>query len=85
MWEIIQSGGPLMVPLILCALLSLGLSIERFLIYNSLPGRDQSEDELEQVETALRSQGQSGAVDICESGKGVLNYVFASLLKRYKY
>jgi len=83
MWEIIQSGGPLMVPLILCALLSLGLSIERFLIYSSLPGPDQSEDELEQIEAALRSQGQSGAVDICESGKGVLNYVFASLLKRY--
>ena len=59
MWEIIQSGGPLMVPLIFCALLSLGLSIERFLIYNSLPGPDQSEDELEQVEAALRSQGQS--------------------------
>ena len=28
MWEIIQSGGPMMVPLIACAILAIAYSIE---------------------------------------------------------
>ena len=42
MLEIIQSGGPLMIPLIICGLLSVGLSVERFLVLNSLPDEEES-------------------------------------------
>ena len=83
MLEIIQSGGPLMIPLIICGLLSVGLSIERFLVLNSLPDEEESKEELENLEKALLQEGQESAVQICENGKGALNFVFASLLKRY--
>lgn len=83
MLEIIQSGGPLMIPLIICGLLSVCLSIERFLVLNALPNAEQSKEELEHIEAALLRDGQQSAVQICEEGKGVLNFVFASLLKRY--
>ena len=83
MLEIIQSGGPLMIPLIICGLLSVCLSIERFLVLNALPNAEQSKEELEHIEAALLREGQESAVQICENGKGVLNFVFASLLKRY--
>ena len=83
MLEIIQSGGPLMIPLIICGLLSVGLSVERFLVLNSLPDEEESKEELENLEKALLQEGQESAVQICENGKGALNFVFASLLKRY--
>ena len=83
MLEIIQSGGPLMIALIICGLLSVCLSIERFLVLNALPNAEQSQEELEHIESALLRDGQESAVQICENGKGVLNFVFASLLKRY--
>ena len=81
MLEIIQSGGPLMIPLIICGLLSVGLSVERFLVLNSLPDEEESKEELENLEKALLQEGQESAVQICENGKGALNFVFASLLK----
>ena len=42
MLEIIKSGGPLMVPLIGCAVLSLALiSLERVVVFRRLPDRDE--------------------------------------------
>ena len=37
MWETIQSGGPLMVPLILAAVLVVAYSIERFWVLSQMP------------------------------------------------
>ena len=70
-----------MIPLIICGLLSVGLSVERFLVLNSLPDEEESKEELENLEKALLQEGQESAVQICENGKGALNFVFASLVK----
>ena len=83
MWETIQSGGPLMVPLITCAILSVGYSVERLWVLRKLPGADDAKNELDRLEQALFDGGQEAAVVTCNQGKGVLNYVFAALLKRY--
>ena len=83
MLEIIKSGGPLMVPLIGCAVLSLALVLERIWVFRGLPGRDSAQEELERVETALVDRGEEAVVEECNQGKGVLNYLFASLLQRY--
>ena len=83
MWEIIQSGGPMMVPLIACAILAIAYSIERLWIFSQLPTSEEAQSELDRLETALRNGGEQAVVEECNQGKGLLNYVFASLLKRY--
>ena len=83
MWDIIQSGGPMMVPLIACAILAIAYSIERLWIFKQLPTPEEAQNELDKLETALRNGGEQAVVEECNRGKGLLNYVFASLLKRY--
>jgi biopolymer transport protein ExbB len=83
MWEIIKSGGPLMVPLVGCAVLSLAFIIERLWVFSRLPSRTQAQEDLQRIESALVRGGEDAVVDECNQGKGVLNYVFASLLARY--
>lgn len=83
MLEVIKSGGPLMVPLIACAVLSLAFIIERFWVLRRLPSREVAQEELDRVESALVNSGEEAAVEECNRGKGVLNYMFAALLRRY--
>ncbi len=83
MWETIQSGGPLMVPLILAALLVVAYSIERFWVLSQMPSADEAKQQLDALEEALRRGGESAAAAACDEGKGVLNYVFARILKRH--
>ena len=47
MWETIQSGGPLMVPLIGCAVLALAFILERMWVYSHLPSRERAQEELD--------------------------------------
>ena len=83
MWEIIKSGGPLMVPLIGCAVLSAAFIIERLWVFSRLPGREEAQLELDRVETTLVNGGEDAVVEECNRGKGFHNYVFAALLRRY--
>jgi len=83
MWEIIKSGGPFMVPLILCAVLALAYAIERFWVFSRLPSPDEAQEDLDRLETTLLQEGENVAATSCNEGKGLLNYVFASLMKRY--
>ena len=83
MWETIQSGGPLMVPLVGCAVLALAFIIERLWVFGHLPTRDQAQEELDRLESTLMNRGEEAVVEECNQGRGVLNFVFASLLRRY--
>ena len=83
MWEIIRSGGPVMVPLVGCAVLSLAFIIERMWVFGRLPSHTQAQEELDRLETSLVNGGEEAVVEECNQGRGVLNYVFASLLRRY--
>ena len=83
MWETIQSGGPLMVPLVGCAVLALAFIVERLWVYSHLPSREQAQEELDRLESTLINRGEDAVVEECNQGKGVLNFVFASLLRRY--
>jgi len=84
MWEIIKSGGPLMVPLIACAVLSLAYTIERLWVLGRVPRSEEAGAELERVERMLLQGGHDAVVEECNQGKGVLNFVFASLLRRHE-
>jgi biopolymer transport protein ExbB len=72
-----------MVPLISCAILAIAYSIERFWVLSRLPDQERAKGELDGLEAALFAGGREGVVDACNQGKGVLNFVFASLLKRH--
>ena len=82
MWEIIQSGGPMMVPLTICAIMGLAYTIERIWVLRLMPESDQAKAQLDELEAALERSPEA-AVEQCSQGKGGLNYVFSALLKRH--
>jgi len=69
MWETIQSGGPMMIPLILSAVLAIAYSIERALVLNRMPTADEAKAQLDDLEEALARGGQDAAVTRCNEGK----------------
>lgn len=76
-------GGPVMWPLLLCSLVSLGVIIDRLWSLFRVPNEEQAEGELKEAEETLKNQGEEGAVEYFRGSRGALNYVFAALLKRY--
>ncbi|MBI2501962.1 MAG: MotA/TolQ/ExbB proton channel family protein [Candidatus Latescibacteria bacterium] len=76
-------GGPVMWPLLLSSLVGLGAIIERMWTLFRVPSEQAAESELTQAESLLKSQGEKAAAEHFQKGKGPLNYVFASLLKRH--
>ena len=84
MWEIIKSGGPLMVPLIGCAVLSIAYIIERLWVFGQLPSSEAAQQELDELERTLVDRGTAATVEQCNQGKGLLNFVLAALLRRYE-
>ena len=76
-------GGPMMWPWLRCSLIALGLIIDRLLNHFRVPSEEEAEAELNAAEQVLQSQGEKGAVEHFRQGSGVLNFVFAALLKRF--
>ena len=76
-------GGPMMWPLFLCSLIAVGIIIDRLWGLFRVPDEQKGEEELNAAEETLKAQGEEGAVDHFRQGRGVLNYIFATLLKRY--
>ena len=83
MWEIVKSGGPLMVPLTICAVLAVAYTIERLWILGHIPAPGRAKEELDRLEASLLNGGREAVVEECNAGKGVLNFIFSSLLKRH--
>ena len=76
-------GGPMMWPLLVCWLIALGVILERLWCLFRVPDEGQSEMELNEAESVLRNQGEDALVEHLKQGGGVLNFVFAAVLKRY--
>jgi len=81
--EMFQAGGPVMWPLLGSALLALAISFERTIVLHRLPTAKTCEKQLNQVEDILMKTGLEGASKHVSKGKGIMNYVFARLLKRF--
>ena len=72
-----------MWPLLVCWLIALGVILERLWCLFRVPDEGQSEMELNEAESVLRNQGEEALVEHLKQGGGVLNFVFAAVLKRY--
>ena len=76
-------GGPMMWPRLLCSLSALGVIIDRLYNLMRVPGEEEAEQQLNAAEDVLNRQGEGGAVEQFRQGSGVLNFIFAALVKRY--
>lgn len=76
-------GGPMMWALLLCSLVALGIVFDRVWHLLRVPSEEQAEQELDAAEDVLKNQGEKGAVEHFRQGSGVLNFIFAALVKRY--
>lgn len=83
MVEMFKAGGICMWPLLACALTGIAIIFERFIVLYRMPSVKKAEKELGGVEQALLEGGLEGCAQKVAKGKGILNYAFASLLKRY--
>jgi biopolymer transport protein ExbB len=83
MRELFESGGPLMWALLVAALLGIAVIFERFVVLSRIPSAAKADKQLEDLESALSSGGLEECANRVAKGKGILNYIFARLLKRY--
>ena len=65
--DLFVNGGPIMVPIILCSVVSLAVFLERFRFFRRLAGNP--DDFMRRVKTALSSRDFSGALHICRKEK----------------
>ena len=83
MIDTLVSGGILMIPLGLCAVLALTFIIERGWVLSHIPDARQSQVVLEETEHLLVAQGEAAAAEHCRTHRGPLTFIFAALLKRF--
>jgi hypothetical protein len=83
MIETFKAGGPLMYALLAAALVGIAVIFERFVVLHRMPTSQKAENQLIEVEKAISEGGLEGCAQKVSKGKGVLNYIFARLLKRY--
>ena len=83
MIELFKAGGPLMWALLAAALMGIAVIFERFVVLHRIPTAQKADKELENIENTLREGGLEGCAQTVSKGKGILNYIFARLLKRY--
>ena len=83
MIDILVAGGPVMVFLLLAAVLAIAYVVERVIVLARLPSHEGGAQAVADVEQVLFDQGREVAAERCKAGRGILNYIFASLIKRY--
>ena len=81
--EQFAKGGWMMWPLLACSLLALGFILDLLWSLYRAPDERAAQGDLEAAESVLESQGEEGAVGHFQQQRGVMNFIFAALLKRY--
>ena len=81
--EQFQKGGPMMWPLLLCSVLAITFIVERAWTLWRVSGEERLEEELGGIRRVLSEEGMEAVLEGTVKGKGVLNFVFARLIRRY--
>lgn len=80
MFELIQKGGPVMYPIILCSVLALAIVIERF--YNLYKAKIDTKDFMNNVEITIKRNRIAEAIKICDKTPGPISRIVkAGILK----
>ncbi|MEI8350012.1 MAG: MotA/TolQ/ExbB proton channel family protein [Candidatus Omnitrophota bacterium] len=80
MWQWIEKGGPVMIPIILCSVVTLTIIVERFIFYHSRI-RFDTQALLEKILGYVRKNRITEAIDLCEKNPYyVTNILKAGLL-----
>lgn len=80
MFELIQKGGPVMYPIILCSILALAIVIER--LYHIYKIKIDTESFMNNIELSIKRNRIADAVKICDETQGpIANIVKAGILK----
>jgi biopolymer transport protein ExbB len=78
-----KDGGIMMYPLLASAITAIAIAFERTVVLHRLPKAKQCEKQLSDLEKKVDKEGLEAAAKHVSKGKGILNYVFARLLKRF--
>lgn len=80
MIEIIQKGGPVMYPIILCSILALAIVIER--VYHLYKAKIDTKDFMNNVEITIKRNRIAEAIKICDKTPGpIAHIVKAGIMK----
>ena len=80
MLEIIQKGGPVMYPIILCSILALAIVIER--VYHLYKAKIDTKDFMNNVEITVKRNRIAEAIKICDKTPGpIAHIVKAGIMK----
>ncbi|MFH1778373.1 MAG: MotA/TolQ/ExbB proton channel family protein [Candidatus Omnitrophota bacterium] len=81
--DIIQKGGPVMVPIILCSIFAFGIAVDRIMhLYRARIDTDKFMDE---VTTALKRNKINDAVLICDATQGPISNIFKAGILKHNY
>jgi len=80
MWDMIQKGGPVMYPIILCSILALAVVLER--LYHLHRANIDTKDFMAKIAASLKRNKIVEAIDMCNSTPGPIAYIMkAGILK----
>ena len=83
MWEIIQKGGVVMYPILLCSVLSLAIFLER--LWSLREGRIIPKNFIKEVEEFIRMKKFNEAIALCStSNSSIARIIYAGLKKAGK-
>ena len=83
MLESILAGGPLMVPLFICSLISLGVVYDRWMSFRANK-RVDTRSLRAKVMSSLQDEDATAAIQECETAKGPVAAVLLAGLRSYK-
>ena len=80
MFEIIQKGGPVMYPIILCSILAFAIVVER--LYHLYKAKIDTKDFMNNIEITIKRNRIAEAIKICDKTSGpIAHIVKAGILK----
>lgn len=79
-WNVIKTGGPLMIPILLCSVFSVGIFIEKLIYFTSIKANPR---ELKKnVFNSIKNNKLKEAINICDASKSpIARILSAGILK----
>lgn len=83
---LLKGGWYIMFPLFFFSIIVLGILIERLYKYFTVPSDEKASIFLNEIEENIAKHGDIERVtEFIKSKKGILSYIFLSIIKRYKF